>query len=72
MKLRLLYSTSSSSCPTIYIAEDGDIVVQGLRLDQETEGELNNVLAGETAVKISPQLLLGAAAEYEQRGRQLS
>ncbi|GIJ34477.1 hypothetical protein SAMN05216284_114125 [Micromonospora sediminimaris] len=67
MKLRLLYGESSSSCPTIYIAEDGDIVVQGLRLDDATEGELTNVLPGETAVKISPDLLLGATAAYQQR-----
>lgn len=67
MKLHLLYCASSSTCPTIYIAEDGDIVVQGLRLDEATTGELNEVLAGETAVKIPPELLLGAASEYRHR-----
>lgn len=67
MKLELLYTNSSTSCPTIYLAEDGDLVVQGQRLDTATERELASVLPGETAVKISPELLLGAALRYTNR-----
>jgi hypothetical protein len=64
VKLQLLYCESSTSCPTVYVAEDGDLVVQGVVLDLETQSELHNLLPGEVAVKIAPQLLLGAADRY--------
>lgn len=69
MKLEVIYRRSASGCPTIYLAEDGGIVVQGSELDPATQGELQTVLPGETAVKISAELLLGAAQRYAEQQR---
>ena len=67
MKLEIIYKRSGNGCPTIYLAEDGELVVQGELLDPETENQLSSILPGETAVKISPELLLGAAFRYTNR-----
>ena len=67
MKLEILYKRSGNGCPTVYIGEDGNIVVQGDLVDQSTESELSSVLSGEAAVQISPELLLGAAFRYTNR-----
>lgn len=68
MKLEIIYKRSGNGCPTIYLAEDGDFVVQGDELDAATQGELQTVLPGETAVKISAELLLGAMLRYTNPG----
>lgn len=60
MKLTLLAKDESSGmtgCPSVYLAEDGSLVVQGLTLDSATEGNLRNVLPGESAVRIAPEIV---------------
>lgn len=64
MKLIMLHKDDKSGgngCPSIYLAENGDVVVQGCVVDGDTFAELVNVLPGESAVQITPDILLGAA-----------
>lgn len=63
MRLEMLYKDQNSGgngCPAVYLAENGQIVIQGPEVDQETFTELVNVLPGEIAVQIAPEVLLGA------------
>jgi hypothetical protein len=70
VKLTMLCKDSGSGgsgCPSVYVGEDGDFVVQGVRLDSDTFSNLENVLPGETAVRISPEVILGAVERYTAR-----
>jgi hypothetical protein len=63
MKLVMLYKDQGSGgngCPSVYLAENGDLVVQGHAVDDDTFAELANVLPGENAVRIAPDVLEGA------------
>lgn len=69
MKLTMLYKDQGSGgggCPAVYISESGELVIQGQSLDAETFGELANVLEGETAVRISPEVILGAVERFQK------
>jgi hypothetical protein len=74
MKLTMLYKDPGSGnggCRTVYLAENGEIVVQGDVLDDDTFAQLKNVLPGENAVRISLEIILGAVQRYqEQQKRQ--
>lgn len=68
MKLTMLYKDQSSGgrgCPSVYLAENGDLVVQGALLDEATTAELEDVLDGEGAVRISADIVAGAMRRYE-------
>lgn len=70
MKLIKLFKDQNSGgngCPTVYLGESGEFVVQGHELDQATFAELENVLPGETAVRIAPEIMLGALERYRAR-----
>jgi hypothetical protein len=63
MKLKLLAKDTDSGkagCPSVYLAEDGSLVVQGHLLDSATEDNLLNVLPGEGAVRIDPNIVRAA------------
>jgi hypothetical protein len=63
MKLRLLAKDENSGkagCLSVYLAEDGSLVVQGHLLDADTQGNLLNVLPGEGAVRIDPTIVRAA------------
>lgn len=67
MKLTKLYKAQGSGangCPTVYVGDTGEFVVQGAELDAETVAELENVLPGESAVRISPDVIIGAVDRY--------
>ena len=69
MKLTMLYKDQGSGgngCPAVYIGESGELIVQGRSLDAATFGELENVLEGETAVRISPEVILGAVERFRK------
>lgn len=71
MKLTRLYKDPGSGgngCPTVYLGEDGDLVVQGWSLDGDTAAELENVLPGEGAVRIAPEVVLAAIERYRALG----
>jgi hypothetical protein len=63
MRLEMLYKDQGSGgngCPAVYLAENGQLVVQGSAVDQDTFSHLVNVLPGEVALQIAPEVLLGA------------
>ncbi|MBW4718835.1 hypothetical protein [Saccharothrix obliqua] len=67
MKLVKLFKDENSGgngCPSVYVAESGEFVVQGHVLDAATSAELEDVLPGETAVRIAPEVVLGAVERY--------
>lgn len=69
MKLTKLYKDPDSgngACPTVYLAEDGTLVVQGQVVDTATNANLENPLPGEGAVHIDPKIVLGAIARYQE------
>lgn len=73
MKLVKLYKdpgSGNAGCPTVYLAENGDLVVQGDLLDADTSANLENVLPGEGAVCISPEIVLGAIQRYQAQQEQ--
>ena len=51
-----------SSCPTVYLERDRDLVVQGEQVDSETLARLD-VPPGENAVRIPAEVLLRALEE---------
>lgn len=68
MKLTKLFKDQGSGgtgCPTVYLAESGEFVIQGQVLDGATTAELENVLPGESAVRISADVVLGAVERYK-------
>jgi hypothetical protein len=69
MKLTMLYKdagSGGSGCPSVYVAENGEFVVQGLEIDAETRSNLANVLPGENAIRISADVVLGAVDAYNR------
>lgn len=69
MKLTMLYKDEGSGgngCPSVYLTDSGDFVVQGLSLDGEEFSQLENVLPGEGAVRISPEVIMGAIERYRR------
>lgn len=69
MKLTMLYKDQGSGgngCPSVYLADSGDFVVQGLSLDVDEFSQLENVLPGEGAVRISPEVIMGAIERYHR------
>ncbi|MEU3093255.1 hypothetical protein ABZ690_00110 [Streptomyces sp. NPDC006967] len=70
MKLTKLYKDQGSGgngCPTVYLGETGELIVQGSLVDSATIAELENVLPGEGAVRISADVVTGAMERYHSR-----
>jgi hypothetical protein len=70
MKLTMLYKDENSgtnACPSVYLAEDGSLVVQGDQLDPTTRQELRNLLPGEDAVRIPADVIIRAIERYGDR-----
>lgn len=59
--------SGKSGCPAVYLAEDGSLVVQGNVLDTATHGNLENVLAGESAMRIKLEIVVEALRRYHER-----
>lgn len=70
MKLELIFQEhdTAESCPAVYLAENGEIVVQGQEIDADTKTNLVGVDQGETAVRMSREGFLAAALRYTDRG----
>jgi hypothetical protein len=70
MKLTKLFKDQNSGgngCPTVYLGDTGELVVQGYQVDAGTYSELENVLPGEQAVRISADVILGAVERYREQ-----
>lgn len=67
MEVRMLFTDPTSgngACDTVYVGETGEFVIQGQQIDAATLGELKNVLPGEVALRIAPEVVLGAVDRY--------
>lgn len=60
-------SSGRSGCPSVYIDDTGAAVVQAPEVDPATRADLINLLPGETAVRIRPEVLAAAVAAYRRR-----
>jgi hypothetical protein len=56
--------SGDDGCPSVYI-EGGEFVVQGPEVSAAELAELTNVLPGETAVRISIDVVREALARYD-------
>ncbi|PZS33204.1 MAG: hypothetical protein DLM58_08175 [Pseudonocardiales bacterium] len=68
MRIRMLAkdaSSGTSGCPSVYLAENGELVVQGFAVDDDTRGRLQNVLPGESAVRINADVVFSALARWQ-------
>lgn len=68
MELKMLAKDSGSGgngCPSVYLADTGELVIQGNTLDDATFGKLANVLEGESAVRIAPEVVQAALAKLQ-------
>ncbi|WP_046468719.1 hypothetical protein [Allosalinactinospora lopnorensis] len=71
MKLTLLAKDGKSqdkACPSVYLSDTGELIVQGPELTGASKSALQNTLPGETAVRIDPDILLRAVEQYKQNG----
>ncbi len=71
MRLTLIAKDAQSGgkgCPSVYVSDSGEMVVQGVQLAASELAELQNPLPGETAVRIAPDVVLEAAERYRQNG----
>lgn len=60
MRLKLLakdLESGKAGCLSVYLAENGKLVIQGNLLDPATKANLLNVLAGEGAVEIDVDIV---------------
>ncbi len=55
------------NCPSVYLAESGDLVVQGDLLDEDTTDRLEDVLAHEGAVTIKRAIVEEALRRLADR-----
>ncbi len=70
MKLTPLAKDTNSGrdgCQTVYLAEDGRFGVQGDLVDDDTHGNLENLLPGEGGVLIKPEIVIEAVRRYQER-----
>lgn len=71
MQVRMLAKDGVSGddgCPAAYIGDTGEFVIQGQRVDDDTFANLSNVLDGETAVRIAPDVIARAYERYRAEG----
>ncbi|SHJ44518.1 hypothetical protein SAMN05421803_10687 [Nocardiopsis flavescens] len=70
MELELLAKDDKSGhggCPSVYLSDTGEFVVQGAGLNDADFRELADPLPGEAAVCISPEIVLAAVEAYRRR-----
>lgn len=62
MRLEFIRKTSESqggNCPALYRAANGNYVVQGWRLDEETAAQLRELGENESAVEVPADVIAG-------------
>ncbi len=65
MRLTLLakdLESGKAGCKSVYLAENGKLVIQGDLLNEATKANLLNLLAGEGAVEIDADIVRAALA----------
>ncbi|MBV9010985.1 MAG: hypothetical protein JO272_02840 [Pseudonocardiales bacterium] len=70
MRLKRLAKDGDSNptgCQTVYLTEDGRFGIQGDVADDDTYANLENLLLGEGAVLIKPEIVIEAVRRYQER-----
>lgn len=70
MRLEKLAKDAGSGvtgCHAVYLDEGGWFTIQADAVDTDTFGNLENVLPGEAAVRIKPEVVVEAVRRYQQR-----
>src|SRR4051794_26342398 len=62
--IRKTDSSTTGNCPAIYRAENGNYVVQGWRIDEETRAQLRDLADHETAVEIPADVIAGVVEAH--------
>jgi hypothetical protein len=65
MKIEFIRKTANSTsgnCPAIYKAENGNFVIQGWKIDEDTRARLRDLGLDEDAVEIPADIVAGFAA----------
>ena len=68
MDLEFIRKTDSSingNCPALYRAENGNYVVQGWKIDDDTRSKLRDLADNETAVEIPADVIAGIVAAQQ-------
>lgn len=60
-------ASGGKGCPSVYIDDTGEFVVQGPALEAGAWAKVENPLPGETAVRISPEIVMAAVERHRQR-----
>lgn len=60
-------ASGGKGCPSVYIDDTGEFVVQGPALEADAWAKVENPLPGETAVRISPEIVMAAVERHRQR-----
>lgn len=71
MQLTMLCKDDKSGvkgCPAIYLADTGELVIQGPQVEPAAAGRLEGLLSGEAAVRIAAKVVLAAAEHYRAVG----
>ncbi|BCB80902.1 hypothetical protein GCM10022251_79670 [Phytohabitans flavus] len=55
-------SSGTGNCPALYRAENGNYVVQGWKIDDETRANLRDLADNETAVEVPADVIAGIIA----------
>jgi hypothetical protein len=62
MKIRFMRKTNGSvsgNCPAIYQADNGNYVIQGWCIDNDTRAQLRDLADNETAVEVPADVIAG-------------
>lgn len=62
MKIEFIRKTDSSgtgNCPAIYQADNGNYVIQGWNIDDNTRAQLRDLADNETAIEVPADVIAG-------------
>ena len=60
-------ASGRNGCPSVHLDDNGDLVVLAPEVEPSTVALMENVLPGEKAVRIRPEVMLAAMERYRAR-----
>jgi hypothetical protein len=60
-------TSGRNGCPSVHLDDNGDFVVLAPEVESGTLARLENVLPGERAVRMRPEVVLAAVEQYRAR-----
>lgn len=60
--IRKTDSSGTGNCPAIYKADNGNYVIQGWLIDDETRAQLRDLADNETAIEVPADVIAGIVA----------